>query len=109
MIGVSKKIDHATKSPERSGSSLEHQRGSRARDRRSEPRPRATAYTAAGDRNFPATLILPQVAPSDAVWVSFSTQPQPIGNRRHDPREPVYRNLQQNDHGAAWHPVARWA
>ena len=33
------------------------------------------AYTAAGDRNFPATLILPQVAPSDAAWVPFSTQP----------------------------------
>ncbi|HME25899.1 MAG TPA: hypothetical protein VKI44_31960 [Acetobacteraceae bacterium] len=33
------------------------------------------AYTAAGDRNFPALLILPQVAPSDAVWGSFSTQP----------------------------------
>ena len=33
------------------------------------------AYTAAGDRNFPATLILPQIAPSDAVWVPFSTQP----------------------------------
>ena len=33
------------------------------------------AYTAAGDRNFPALLILPQVAPSDAVWGSFATQP----------------------------------
>ena len=33
------------------------------------------AYTAAGDRNFPATLILPQVAPSDAIWVPISTQP----------------------------------
>jgi hypothetical protein len=33
------------------------------------------AYVAAGDRNFSATLILPQVAPSDAVWVPFSTQP----------------------------------
>jgi hypothetical protein len=33
------------------------------------------AYTAAGDRNFPATLILPQVAPSDALWVPVSTQP----------------------------------
>jgi hypothetical protein len=32
-------------------------------------------YTAAGDRNFPALLILPQIAPSDAVWGSFSTQP----------------------------------
>lgn len=33
------------------------------------------AYTAAGDRTFPATLILPQVAPSDALWVPVSTQP----------------------------------
>src|ERR1700730_2586427 len=33
------------------------------------------AYTAAGDRIFPATLILPQVAPSDAVWIPISTQP----------------------------------
>jgi hypothetical protein len=32
-------------------------------------------YTAAGDRNFPATLILPQVAPTDALWVPLSTQP----------------------------------
>jgi hypothetical protein len=33
------------------------------------------AYTAAGDRNFPATLILPQVAPTDALWVPAGTQP----------------------------------
>ena len=33
------------------------------------------AYTAAGDRTFPATLILPQVAPSDAAWMPFSTLP----------------------------------
>jgi hypothetical protein len=33
------------------------------------------AYTAAGDRIFPATLILPQVAPSDAVWIPISSQP----------------------------------
>jgi hypothetical protein len=32
------------------------------------------AYTAAGDRTFPATLLLPQVAPSDATWGTFSTQ-----------------------------------
>jgi hypothetical protein len=35
----------------------------------------AHAYTAAGDRTFPATLILPQVAPTDALWVPVSTQP----------------------------------
>jgi hypothetical protein len=34
------------------------------------------AYTAAGDRTFPAMLIQPQVAPSDAIWGTFSTQPQ---------------------------------
>jgi len=33
------------------------------------------AYTAAGDRNFPATLVLPQVAPSDAVYGTASTIP----------------------------------
>jgi hypothetical protein len=33
------------------------------------------AYTSAGDRNFPATLILPQVAPTDALWVPVSNQP----------------------------------
>ncbi len=38
------------------------------------------AYTAAGDRTFPATLILPQVAPSDAIWGTFSTQPQNATN-----------------------------
>ena len=35
----------------------------------------ANAYTAAGDRNFPATLILPQVGPADAFWATVSTQP----------------------------------
>jgi hypothetical protein len=33
------------------------------------------AYTAAGDRNFPAQLILPQIGPIDALWVPISTQP----------------------------------
>jgi hypothetical protein len=37
------------------------------------------AYTAAGDRNFPATLILPQVGPSDASWGNISTQPMAKG------------------------------
>jgi hypothetical protein len=35
----------------------------------------AQAYTAAGDRNFPALLIVPQIAPSDALWGSFSSLP----------------------------------
>ena len=34
------------------------------------------AYTAAGDRNFPATLLITtQVAPADALWGWISTQP----------------------------------
>src|ERR1700731_2359466 len=35
----------------------------------------SNAYTAAGDRNFPAQLILPQIGPTDALWVPISTQP----------------------------------
>jgi hypothetical protein len=64
------KIDTSFKLQERSGSSLECPRGSRARYRRS-ALDRGYAYTAAGDQNFPATLILPQVAPSDAAWVTL--------------------------------------
>jgi hypothetical protein len=33
------------------------------------------AYTAAGDRNFPATIILPQVAPSDALYGNAAALP----------------------------------
>jgi hypothetical protein len=39
------------------------------------------AYTAAGDRNFPATLILPQVAPSDALWDNIRTLPMANGHQ----------------------------
>jgi hypothetical protein len=35
----------------------------------------AAAYTAVGDRLFPATVLLPQAAPTDAVYVTPSTQP----------------------------------
>src|SRR5205085_3036309 len=35
----------------------------------------SNAYTAAGDRNFPAQLVLPQIGPTDALWVPISTQP----------------------------------
>src|SRR6516164_11234247 len=35
----------------------------------------SSAYTAAGDRNFPAQLVLPQSGPADAFWVPISTQP----------------------------------
>ena len=41
----------------------------------------SNAYTAAGDRNFPANLILPQIAPTDALWVDFSTQPMTNGGQ----------------------------
>jgi hypothetical protein len=30
------------------------------------------AYTASGDRNFPATLILPQVAPGDQFYLNYT-------------------------------------
>jgi hypothetical protein len=39
----------------------------------------ARAYTAAGDRIFVGTLILPQIAPTDAFWSTLSTQPMPQG------------------------------
>ena len=35
----------------------------------------SNAYTAAGDRNFPAQLILPQIGPTDALWLPISTLP----------------------------------
>ena len=35
----------------------------------------SNAYTAAGDRNFPAQLVLPQIGPTDALWVPISTRP----------------------------------
>ncbi len=35
----------------------------------------AAAYTAAGDRLFPATIVLPQNAPSDDLYLTTSTQP----------------------------------
>jgi hypothetical protein len=39
------------------------------------------AYTAAGDRNFPANLVIPQIAPMDAFWGSASTQPVAGGDQ----------------------------
>lgn len=39
----------------------------------------SNAYTAAGDRNFPATLVLPQVGPTEALWGTFSSQPTAKG------------------------------
>jgi hypothetical protein len=39
----------------------------------------APAYTAAGDRIFPALILLPQVAPADEFYLPFSTEPVPGG------------------------------
>ncbi len=39
------------------------------------------AYTAAGDRNFPATLILPQVHLEDFIYGTFSAQPTTSGSQ----------------------------
>src|SRR5215469_2032577 len=35
----------------------------------------ALAYTASGDRNFPATLILPQLAPGDQFYLNYTMLP----------------------------------
>jgi hypothetical protein len=35
----------------------------------------AAAYTAAGDRTFPATILLPQAAPADQLYVTPTSQP----------------------------------
>jgi hypothetical protein len=43
------------------------------------PVDRASAYTASGDRIFPATLVLPQLTPGDEFYLNFSTLPL-IGN-----------------------------
>jgi len=36
---------------------------------------KASAYTASGDRNFPATLILPQLAPGDETYLNYNMLP----------------------------------
>lgn len=41
--------------------------------------PAAHAYTAAGDRSFPALLTLPQIAPTDEVYFETNTQPAADG------------------------------
>jgi len=40
----------------------------------------AAAYTAVGDRVFPATILLPQAAPADALYITPSTVPVAGGN-----------------------------
>lgn len=44
----------------------------------------AHAYTAAGDRTFPATIILPQIAPSDELYITPQTQPLSSATRFND-------------------------
>jgi hypothetical protein len=39
----------------------------------------ASAYVAAGDRTFPAMILLPQVAPADQLYVTPTTQPMSEG------------------------------
>jgi len=41
--------------------------------------PRALAYTASGDRLFPATMVLPQIGPGDEFYVNYTTLPQTGG------------------------------
>ena len=36
----------------------------------------AIAYTAAGDRSFPATILLPQLSPTDEFYLTPSTLPR---------------------------------
>ena len=45
------------------------------RDRLAALAGRADAYTASGDRVFPATQVLPQLAPGDEFYPNFSLQP----------------------------------
>jgi hypothetical protein len=40
----------------------------------------ASAYTAAGDRTFPALILLPQLAPSDQIYLTPMTQPMSEGS-----------------------------
>ena len=39
----------------------------------------ASAYTAAGDRDFPATILLPQIGPTDESYFTGASQPVPGG------------------------------
>jgi hypothetical protein len=38
-----------------------------------------SAYTSAGDRTFPATILLPQIAPADQIYLTPTTQPTSQG------------------------------
>ena len=50
----------------------------------------SNAYTAAGDRNFPAQLILPQIGPTDALWIPVSTQPMEAFAPKDPTRETIF-------------------
>src|SRR5215469_1087513 len=41
--------------------------------------PLAFAYTSAGDRTFPAMILLPQLAPADQIYLTPTTQPTAEG------------------------------
>jgi hypothetical protein len=51
----------------------------------------SNAYTAAGDRNFPAQLILPQIGPTDALWTPVSTLPMDAFKTGDPTRETMFR------------------
>jgi hypothetical protein len=51
----------------------------------------SNAYTAAGDRSFPAQLILQQIGPTDALWVPVSTQPTEAFQPKDPTRETRFR------------------
>jgi hypothetical protein len=43
------------------------------------PLQHAAAYTSAGDRTFPAMILLPQIAPADQIYLTPTTQPTSQG------------------------------
>ena len=51
--------------------------------------PEAEAYTAAGDRIFAPSILLPQIAPSDEFYLIFSSE-KPTAGTRLDSLGPVY-------------------
>ena len=51
----------------------------------------SNAYTAAGDRNFPAQLILPQIGPTDSLWIPISTMPMEALKTADTTRETNFR------------------
>jgi hypothetical protein len=53
----------------------------------------AHAYTASGDRNFPATLILPQLAPGDEFYLNYTTLPQASGGPGTPTRESSFTSV----------------